>query len=70
MSVGKVIARVRGEKGLKQAELAQKVNERPNTIQEYEQGRAVPNQQLLSKLERILGVKLRGKDIGSKFGGK
>lgn len=34
-------------------------------INDYEAGRAVPNQQILGKLERSLGVKLRGKDIGS-----
>jgi len=68
MAVGKVISRARLEKGLKQADLAQKINEKPNTIQEYEQGRAIPNQQILGKMERVLGVKLRGKDIGGKFG--
>jgi putative transcription factor len=29
-------------------------------IAELESGRATPNQQLLAKLERIVGVKLRG----------
>jgi putative transcription factor len=29
-------------------------------IADLESGRAVPNQQLLAKLERIVGVKLRG----------
>jgi putative transcription factor len=36
------------------------INEKPQIIQEYESGKAMPNQQILSKLERILGVKLRG----------
>jgi len=36
-----------------------------NQVNEYEAGKAVPNQQILGKLERALGVKLRGKDIGS-----
>uniref|UniRef100_A0A1I7WN36 HTH cro/C1-type domain-containing protein n=1 Tax=Heterorhabditis bacteriophora TaxID=37862 RepID=A0A1I7WN36_HETBA len=34
------------------------------TLAEYENGKAVPNQQILQKMERALGVKLRGKDIG------
>ena len=38
----------------------QAINEKPAIIQEYESGKAIPNQQVLGKLERILGVKLRG----------
>jgi len=34
-------------------------------VQQYEQGKGVPNQQVLAKLEKVLGVKLRGKNIGS-----
>lgn len=63
-SVGKTISKARLEKKLTQKELATKVNEKPNVINDYEAGRAVPNQQLLGKLERVLGVKLRGKNIG------
>ena len=33
-------------------------------VNDYGAGRAVPNQQLLAKMERALGVKLRGKGIG------
>lgn len=33
-------------------------------VNEYESGKAIPNQQVLGKLERALGVKLRGKNIG------
>ncbi|KAK9492783.1 multi protein bridging factor 1-domain-containing protein [Lipomyces doorenjongii] len=68
-SVGKAISKARAEKGLTQKDLAVKVNEKSNIINDYEMGRAVPNQQLLGKLERSLGVKLRGKDIGSPLGG-
>lgn len=32
---------------------------------EYETGRAIPNPQILGKMERVLGVKLRGKNIGA-----
>lgn len=40
---------------------SQMINEKPQVIQEYESGKAIPNQQVISKLERALGVKLRGK---------
>ena len=46
-----------------QAQLAQKVNVKQNVINEYESGKAVPDNALLGKLERALGVKLRGKNI-------
>ena len=41
--------------------LEQMINEKPQVIQEYESGKAIPNQQIISKLERALGTKLRGK---------
>lgn len=69
MNVGKAMAKGRQDKGLTQKDLAQKVNEKPNVINDYEAGRAVPNQQLLGKIERALGIKLRGKEIGSPLGG-
>lgn len=34
-------------------------------MQDYEQGKAIPAAAVLAKFERILKVKLRGKDIGS-----
>lgn len=40
----------------------QLINEKPQIIQEYESGKAIPNQQILTKLERALGKKLRGKN--------
>ncbi|CDP06019.1 unnamed protein product [Coffea canephora] len=57
----KAIMQARQEKKLNQAQLAQLINEKPQVIQEYESGKAIPNQQIISKLERALGVKLRGK---------
>eukprot|EP00898_Chlorokybus_atmophyticus_P009287 jgi/Chlat1/989/Chrsp108S00043 len=56
----KAIMAARLEKKLTQAQLAQAINEKPQIIQEYESGKAIPNQQILGKLERALGVKLRG----------
>nr|ASU91637.1 multiprotein binding factor 1 [Gerbera hybrid cultivar] len=57
----KAIMQGRTEKKLTQAQLAQLINEKPQIIQEYESGKAIPNQQIITKLERALGVKLRGK---------
>ncbi|KAH6780879.1 multiprotein bridging factor 1B [Perilla frutescens var. hirtella] len=57
----KAIMQARMDKKLTQSQLAQVINEKPQIIQEYESGKAIPNQQIISKLERALGVKLRGK---------
>lgn len=54
------IQQARTEKGLSQKDCAQKINEKPSVLQDYESGKAIPNTQILSKLERVLGVKLRG----------
>lgn len=50
----------RMELKLSQKEVAQKINEKPSVLQDYESGKAIPNAQILAKLERTLGVKLRG----------
>ncbi|KAH9309090.1 hypothetical protein KI387_037001, partial [Taxus chinensis] len=55
----KNIMQARLDKKLTQAQLAQQINEKPQIIQEYESGKAIPNQQVIAKLERVLGVKLR-----------
>ena len=34
----------------------QKVNEKPQVVNDYEAGRAIPNQQIISKLERAVGT--------------
>lgn len=54
---------------LTQKDLANKVNTQASVIQSYENGSAAPDQQLLGKLERILGIKLRGSDIGAPLSG-
>lgn len=68
-SVGKAIAQARQAKEWTQKDLGQRINEKPQVIQEYESGKAQPNPQIMSKMERALGVKLRGKDIGAPLGG-
>ena len=45
-------------KKMTQAQLAQAINEKPQVIQEYESGKAIPNGAILNKLMRILGVPL------------
>ncbi|KAM2407377.1 hypothetical protein ACFX1X_026572 [Malus domestica] len=59
--VRQAIQKARLEKNMSQAELAKRMNERQQVVQEYENGKAVPNQAVLAKMERVLGVKLRGK---------
>ncbi|GAV79506.1 HTH_3 domain-containing protein/MBF1 domain-containing protein [Cephalotus follicularis] len=59
--VRQAIQKARLEKKMSQVELAKQINERPQVVQEYENGKAVPSQAVLSKMERVLGVKLRGK---------
>ena len=54
----------RQAKEMSQKDLATKICEKPQVVTEYEQGKALPNQQVLSKMERALGIKLRGKDKG------
>ena len=49
--------------------LLQRINEKPQVVNDYESGRAIPNQQVISKLERAVGVKLRGKDMGQPLHG-
>merc|ERR1712119_274412 len=50
-----------------QKELATKINEKPQVVNEYEAGKAIPNNQVMGKLERAVGIKLRGKDIGKEL---
>uniref|UniRef100_A0A1B6DPK9 HTH cro/C1-type domain-containing protein n=1 Tax=Clastoptera arizonana TaxID=38151 RepID=A0A1B6DPK9_9HEMI len=64
LDLGKLIQQGRQAKGWSQKELATKCNEKPQVINDYEAGRGIPNQAVIGKIERALGVKLRGKDQG------
>jgi len=64
IDIGKLIQQGRQAKGFTQKDLATKICEKLQVINDYESGKAIPNQQILSKLERTLGMKLRGKEKG------
>ncbi|XP_063289050.1 endothelial differentiation-related factor 1 [Pelobates fuscus] len=64
LEVGKVIQQSRQGVGMTQKDLATKINEKPQVIADYESGKAIPSNQVMGKIERALGVKLRGRDIG------
>jgi len=64
LSVGRLIQQGRQDKKLTQKELATKINEKPQVVNDYEAGRAIPNNQVMSKLERALGMRLRGREKG------
>jgi len=70
LSVGKLIAQGRQAKEMSQKDLATKICEKPQVVTEYEQGKGIPNQQILAKMERALGMKLRGKDKGKPLDAK
>lgn len=63
-NVARFIQQGRQAKGLSQKDLATKINEKPQIVNDYEAGRGIPNNIILGKMERVLGMKLRGKDIG------
>ncbi|KAK7094653.1 endothelial differentiation-related factor 1-like [Littorina saxatilis] len=69
LDVCKLIQQGRQNKGFTQKDLAQRINEKQQVINEYESGRAIPNNQVMGKLERAIGIKLRGKDKGQPLGG-
>ncbi|XP_060186036.1 multiprotein-bridging factor 1c [Lycium barbarum] len=62
VDVRQAIHKARIEKKMSQADLAKQINERTQVVAEYENGKAVPNQLVLGKMEKVLGVKLRGKN--------
>ena len=67
MSLGKLIQKGRNDKSMTQKELATKICEKPQIINEYEQGKGIPNNQILIKIEKAINMKLRGKDKGTCF---
>uniref|UniRef100_A0A1L8DI83 Putative transcription factor mbf1 n=1 Tax=Nyssomyia neivai TaxID=330878 RepID=A0A1L8DI83_9DIPT len=64
LDVGKLIQQGRQAKGMSQKDLATKICEKPQIVNEYEAGKGIPNNVILAKMERALSIKLRGKDRG------
>lgn len=58
LSLSKSIMQARTAKKMTQKELATAINEKPQVIAEYESGKAIPNPQIITKIERALGCKL------------
>ena len=52
------ITQARNAKGLTQKQLATQLNMQPQVINEYESGKAIPNNQIIAKIEKALGAKL------------
>ncbi len=58
------IQRARAMKGWTQAQLAQNINETASVVTTYENGKAIPNEGVLVRMEKALGVHLRGALVG------
>ncbi|KAH9589437.1 Cro/C1-type helix-turn-helix domain [Trypanosoma melophagium] len=62
------IQKARQSKGWTQQELAQRIAERVGVVTEYENGKAVPEERVLVKMEKAFGIHLRGVKAGQPFG--
>lgn len=57
INIGKQIQAARCAKKMSQKELANKMNMQPTIVQQHENGKAIRNNALLAKFERVLGTK-------------
>ena len=69
-ALSKKIMQARTAKKMSQKQLAQVCGVQANVIQTYENGKAVPNQQIITKIEKALGCQLREKKFKGKGGKK
>ena len=58
---GLMIQNARKAKGLTQKQLANQIGEKSDVITQYENGKAIINNKIITKLERKLNIKLRNK---------
>ncbi len=58
---GLMIQNARKAKGWKQKDLANQIGEKSDVITQYENGKAIINNKIITKLERKLNIKLRNK---------
>ena len=61
--ISDMIREGRCTKGMKQKDLAGKLNVPAKTIVMYENGSIIPNNNLMGRIERVLGIKIRGKGL-------
>lgn len=64
LETGRLIQQARAAKNWKREEFATKICEKVQVVTDYENGSAIPNNQVFSKMERALGIRLRGKERG------
>ena len=57
-TIGKQISQFRCAKKISQKDLANKLNVLPSVVQSYENGKALKNNSMLAKIEKVLGCKL------------